>query len=339
MRYCLVDNIEQGEKLARPIFTSDGRVLLGEGVLLTVGLIARLHRMGVQAVYIQDDRYKDISVEEIVSEETRRETVSRLSESFQYIQDDTKGFQLKTVSKQASSIVDEIMLNKDVLVNLSDIRTKDNCVYYHSVTVCIMAIVIGIKLGLDRGKLRDLAIGALFHDIGKTLMGSNDHTWKGFNAIRQNPEFSRLSAVVALQHHENIDGSGYPRQIRGEEIHIFSKIVAVVNYYDNLVSPREETKGLYPYEACERVMALTNKMFEHEIVWTFLRSIAFYPTGCQVKLTTGETGMVYAQNHGLPQRPVIRVFKSVGKEADDYETKEVDLAKETTIFIKEIIAK
>ncbi|PLR77561.1 metal-dependent phosphohydrolase [Bacillus sp. V3-13] len=345
MKYMPIDQVVQGEYLAKPIFASDGRALLEENVLLTFGLLSRLRQMGITALYIKDSSNPEIMIDEedVISQETKREAASLLSTLYQYVQSGEKDFKLKAVSKVASSIIDEITLRKEVLAHLNDIRTKDNALFLHSFNVCVLSVLVGLKMGLDRSKLRDLSVGALLHDIGKTTPDQpgysskeNDHTWKGFNLLRKNPEVSKLSAVVALQHHEHPDGSGYPRSLTEGDIHLFSKIVAVTNDYDNMIYGATGDKPLFPYEACEKIMALTNLHYDHETVWNFLRSVAFYPNGSHVKLTTGETGVVVSQNRGLPQRPIVKVFKS-SFHIDDSEVKEVNLAKETTVFIDKMI--
>ncbi len=354
MKYTSIDRIQQGEKLGKHIFASDGRVLLNEGVPLTIGLISKLRRMGVNAVYLKDDRLSDVTIEEVVSDKTKHEAIVTLSDAFQFIQSG-KNFDTQEVGNTASKLIDEILQNKDVLVNLTDIRTNDNELFVHSVNVCIISIIVAIQLGLDPKRMQELAIGALMHDLGKILPDRkeaettkvsleddeflDDHTWKGFNYLRKVKDVSTLSAHVALTHHEYVDGTGFPRKLKADEIHFLSKIVAVANHYDNLISSLNGGSGLRPHEACERVLGLTNIYFDHNVVWKFLRSIAFYPTGSQVKLTTGETGVVVAQHRGLPQRPIVRTFKidqhTYG--GDDFEVKEVDLAKETTIFIESIV--
>lgn len=348
MKYTFIDNVQQGEQLGKHIYASDGRILLHEGVKLTVGLISKLRHMGVHFIYIKDERLEDIEIEEVVSETTRREAMTTLTESYKYIQN-RREVDSKQVNKSVNKIIDEILSNQQILLSLTDIRTEDNRIFVHSINVCIISTVIGIKIGLDREKINELAIGALLHDVGKTIPNDptakktkadgdhNDHTWKGFNALRSIKEISTLSAHIALTHHEHVDGSGFPRGLADRDIHLLSKIVAVANHYDNLISPFDGSKGMHPYEACEHIMGLTNVQFSHPVVWRFLRSIAFYPTGSQVRLSTGETGVVVRQHEGLPQRPVVRVFDLIG-ERDDYEIKEIDLAKEMTVFIKEVIS-
>ncbi|MCM3759260.1 HD domain-containing protein [Alkalihalobacillus oceani] len=345
MKYTLIDHVQHGERLAKHIFASDGRVLLQEDVQLTVGILSRLRRMGVKAIYIKDERVNDIKVEEVVSEKVKRETISTLQDSFQLVQTG-KNIDFQAVRKVISTIIDEVLQNQQTLFALMDIRTEDNELYVHSVNVCILSTIVGIKMGLDRTKLQELAIGALLHDIGKVVDDApgqlepmkNDHTWKGFNLLRKNKEISTLSSHIALTHHENMDGTGYPRKLKDEEIHVLSKIVAVTNTYDRLLSPKDGGKGMFPYEACEYLLGLTNIQFSHEVMWRFLRAVAFYPTGSQVKLSTKETGIVVDQNPGLPQRPIIRVFHMVGSASEDFDVKHIDLAKETTVFIEEVLS-
>ncbi len=344
MRYTLIDNVQQGERLGKHIFASDGRVLLQKGAQLTIGILSRLRHMGVQAIYIIDERVEDIEIEEVVSESVKRETIATLKDSFHFVQSG-KNLDFQSIQKSIKSIVDEVLMNHQILLSLTDIRTEDNDLYIHSVNVCIISTILGVKVGLDRTKLQELAVGALLHDIGKIIPSSNsevekmedDHTWKGFNTLRKNKEISTLSAHIALTHHEHIDGTGYPRQLKDEEIHYLSKVVAIANVYDRLISTGLNDRSLYPHEACEYLLGLTNIQFSHPVMWRFLRAVAFYPTGSQVKLSTNETGIVVGQHSGLPQRPIIRVFQVTGSESEDYEVKHVDLAKETTIFIDKIL--
>ncbi|MFB5660769.1 HD-GYP domain-containing protein [Alteribacillus sp. HJP-4] len=341
MRYALSKNIQQGDKLAKSIYATDGRILLKSGVPLTVGLISRLHHMGVHAVYLENETVTDIHIEEVVSDKTKKAAVAALAESFRYVQNGGD-LEVKSINQSIRAILEEVMLNQNILLNLTDIRTNDSELYHHSVDVCIMAVLTGAKLGLDQTKLHELGVGALLHDVGKILpkteQEENDHhTWRGFEFLRRNKEISTLSAHIALAHHEFLDGSGKPRGLNAKEIHLLSKITAVVNYYDNLISGKAAgSEALQPYQACEHIMALSNRRLAHQVVWIFLRTVAFYPTGAQVQLTTGDSGIIIRQHTGLPQRPVVRVFRSF-KSPGEYDMVDVDLAEKRTTFIKEIL--
>ncbi|MBN6186803.1 HD domain-containing protein [Aneurinibacillus sp. BA2021] len=353
MRHVSLEYLEAGQTLAKSIYASDGRTLLNKGVLLTPGMVNKLHRIGVTMVYIQDSRFEDVQIDDAVSEETRRETIARVADVMECVQEG-KDFDTAAVSKTMGKIIDELLMQKDVLLNLDDIRTKDNHLFIHSLNVCIMSAVIGINLGYNVTKLKELALGALLHDIGKVITGADDplkrytqesdhHAWVGFNVLRKRHELSLASAHVSLQHHEHVDGTGEPRRLKGEEIHEYAKIVAVTNFYDNLISPFTPEPTMLPYQASEYLMGLAGKKFDHNIVIRFLRSIALYPTGSSVQLSTGEIGVVVSQHKGLPSRPVVRIFKETHtsiRDKFDYEhteVTEVDMAKATTLFIDSII--
>lgn len=339
MRYASIESVQQNEKLGKNIYAEDGRILLSKGATFTVGLISRLKKMGVESVYLIDDEGIIDDAEDSFDEKTKREVMASLSVSFDYIQSG-KDFNPKRIGMSVQKIMTEVMNAKNVLLHLSDIRTKGNQLFIHSTHVAIISILIGVKLGYGPKDLQDLGAGALLHDIGKsspvTKGEEKHHTWRGFNILRQNRELSTLVAHVAFQHHERLDGSGVPRGITQEKLHPYGKIVSVANDYDNMVAPVDGSKPLLPYEACEKILSYTGTWYEHDIVWQFLRSIAIYPNGTNVKLSNGHYGTITAQNKGLPQRPVVRSFTN-NDLMNDYDVEVIDLAKETTIFIVKMV--
>lgn len=342
MRYVHVDNVEQGQLLGKTIFSANGSILLSEGVQLTVYMISTLKRIGVTMLYIKDPLFEDIEIVDIVSEETKRAVIQRMGDTFDSIRSG-KDFNTKNINGSVDNLLDEIMRNKEVLVQLSDIRTKDNEMYVHALNVSMMSVMIGIQMGLPMTQLRELAIGAMLHDIGKVEKITNDeadiklhHTWRGFEVLKNKRELSLLIAHVAFQHHEHVDGSGLPRRVKGDQIHLYAKITAVANTYDNLLFDLSLGRRMLPHEACEHMTALAGTQLDRDIVIHFLRTVSVYPTGASVRLSTRETGVVVGQHRGLPGRPIVRVVKS--EAGAELEIKEVDLAKQTTVFIDHVLA-
>lgn len=340
MRYISMDAVEPGQLLGRTIFSANGQVLLSENVQLTVYMINTLRRIGVTMLYIKDELYSDIEITDMVSEETKQQVVHKMAELFESLRSG-KSFDPRSISVSIDSLLDEIMLNKDVLIQLTDIRTEDNDQYVHALNVCMMSVLIGMNLGLTPSQLKDLAIGALLHDVGKVGLelasegtGRHHHTWRGFESLKH--DFSLLVAHVAFQHHEMIDGSGVPRGLDAEGIHLYAKIVAVANSYDNLLFNRDKDKRMLPHDACEHIMALAGVKLDHEIVIHFLKTVSVYPTGISVRLSTKEIGVVVGQHRGLPSRPIVRIAS--GGDMGDLQVKEIDLAKHTTIFIEQVLA-
>ncbi|WP_240417923.1 HD-GYP domain-containing protein [Paenibacillus periandrae] len=342
MRYVHIDNVEPGEYLGRTIFSGNGAVLLSDGVQLTVYMINTLNRIGVTMIYIKDPLFEDIEIIDIVSEETKRAVMQRMGQTFDSIRSG-KDFNTRNMNVSIDNLLDEIMKNKDVLVQLSDIRTKDNEMYVHALNVSMMSALIGIQMEMPMNQLRELVIGAMLHDIGKVELITDDtsedlkkhHTWRGFELLKNKRELSLLIAHVAFQHHEKMNGSGLPREMQGDQIHLYARIVAVANTYDNLLFDLSLGRRMMPHEACEHMMVLAGEELDREIVIQFLRTISVYPTGTSVKLSSKETGVVVGQHRGLPGRPVVRVVKS--ESGTDLEVVEVDLAKHTTVFIDSVL--
>ncbi|MFB9328492.1 HD-GYP domain-containing protein [Paenibacillus aurantiacus] len=342
MRYISIEQVEPGQYLGKTVYSANGTVMLSAGVQLTVFMINTLNRIGVTMIYIQDPTLVDVETEDVLSERTKQAVIREMNDTFEAVRSG-KEWSTKKIGASVSQIMEDVMNNKEVLVQLTDIRTKDNARYVHSLNVCMMSTLIGMNMGLNALQLKDLAIGALLHDVGKTLPGAKSdpaldlkqhHTWRGYELLKSKHEFNLLIAHVALQHHERLDGKGIPRGLTAPDIHLYAKIVAVANLYDNLINVYDG-EGLLPHDACEKLMSLSGEALDRDVLIQFTRIVSVYPNGMAVRLSTKETGVVVRQHRGLPGRPVIRVAKG---EKDEMEVKEIDLAVHTTVFIEAVLA-
>ncbi len=352
MRQVGIDSLKISDVLAKTIYSSKGRVLLGRGVRLTPLYIGKLRDMGISIVYIEDDRFNDIVIDDVISEEHRREAMQLIESCTQAVRlgRDFDGFQLKSF---VGKVVEEILFQKDILVSMMDMRSRDNYAFSHSVNVCVMAIVMGKAMLFDREKLETLAIGALLHDIGKIHFDEaflqntesftptdvelmKTHTTLGFEDLRKKREFNLAIAHIAFQHHECADGTGFPRGLKKGEIHPLAEIVSLVDLYDRLISDHSGIMRVMPHVACEILMGHASKSFPLELVRTFLKNVAVYPTGVMVKLNNGEIGVVVDQNLSMPTRPIVRVFEEelgLGKG----KAKEYNMINTRTLFIDEVM--
>lgn len=352
MRQVNVNSLKLGDVLGKTIYSSNGRVLLGKGVKLTPLYISKMRDMGITIVYIEDDRFDDVVPEDVIDEENRREAMEIIEQASQAVRlgKNIDDFHLRNM---VSKIVEQILFKKDILVNMMDIRSKDNHTFAHSVNVCVLSTVLGKVMLLDKERLETLAIGALLHDIGKVHLPQNilenysnltteeeedlkTHTTLGFEELRKRKELNLVVAHIAFQHHEHIDGSGYPRQLKGDEIHPLAEIVSIADLYDKLTSDHSGLKRVMPHEACEVLMGMVGKAFSLEPVRLFLRNIAAYPTGSTVRLNTGEIGVVVDQNPSIPARPVVRVFNDMNFEVG--QGKEYNMVENRTVFITEVLS-
>lgn len=351
MRKVSVERLREGDILAKEIYSSNGKILLGKGINLKPQYIARLRDLGIHDIYIDDDLTHDIIINDVISDEHRYEAMAALEKSCKYIQNDQDNeINLKD---SISNIVQDILFQKEIMLSLMDMRSVDNRVYAHSVNVCVLSTVLGKGLGLGVDKLNELALGALLHDVGivnlpKEVINKRGplteeekelyctHTKQGFDLIRKKTGSSIICAHIAYQHHEWTNGKGYPRQLKGRAIHPLAEIVAVADFYDCLVHGSPSVPRVLPHVACEILMANTEIRFRQELIHTFLQYIAAYPNGYTVKLNNGETGVIVGQNKGLPTRPIVRVFDGEIN-LKQVRVLEYDLVHERTLFIDYII--
>lgn len=307
---------------------------MGAGVQLTSFLLKRLQGMGITSVYIEDGRTEGIIVEDVISQRTRQEALNLVHGTLQDIvaaEKFPKQFQRPLVGRKVRDMFDTILhemrSNKNFTLNLANIYTTDGFLYHHSVNVAIMSLSIGMAYGLTDKQLIELGVGTLLHDVGKLKIPPEilnkpgrltneefeiikQHSMWGYQMLNSQDDISSVVAHIALEHHEKVDGTGYPRGLTGREMHTYAKITSVADVYEALTANRCYRQGHLPDHALELLMGSCGSHFDYEIVQLFLRTIAIYPTGMTVTLSTGETAVVAENNPHHPQRPVIRIIKN-----------------------------
>jgi len=351
MRRILLDNVTSGMKLAKPLYSADGKVLLNAGLELKERYIGRLRDLDVTYVYIEDDLTADIDVPDVVSEKARVEAVASAKQVMDQVKLGRK-VDASQAKKIANTLVDELSRNHGMLVNFVDMRTRADYLFNHSVSVCILATMTGISLGFDELRLRDLGVGALLHDVGKLMVpqeivGKTDrlslseleeirkHAEYGFDILRKNPDVSLMSAHCAYQHHERYDGSGYPRQLAGGGIHQFAHIVALADVYDALTSDVTYRKAVPVYEALAIITKAAGTYFDPELVEHFVANIAPYPIGSVVRLSNNHIGVVVDISHECKTKPVVRVIADEQKRRMN-KIVEIDLSKNSRLYIADV---
>ncbi|MDH7577685.1 MAG: HD-GYP domain-containing protein [Bacillota bacterium] len=348
-----LENIRPGMILARDICSAEGKVLLAAGVKLEERYLARLKELGIPSVYIYDRLTEGIEIIDVVSAETRLQALATIKNLFQEARE-ARRLNIDGARKTVDNIISEILYNKNALINLAEVRAYDDYTFAHSVNVCVLSIVTAISLNFNQDQLCELGIGALLHDIGKTRIDRSllnkieplsvgefevikKHSTEGFEILRQYRELSLLAAHVAFQHHERFDGSGYPRGLQENQIHIYAAIAAVADVFDALTSDRVYCRGFLPHEALDLITTQAKVLFDPAVVAAFLENIAPYPVTTMVQLNTGEIGIVADVNRGRQHRPVVRIlFDANLREIRDFH--EIDLAKHENIFISRLLA-
>ena len=358
MRLKSIRNCRPGDILARSIYTETGMVLVGAGVVLTERMIARLKKKNITSLYIEDERTNDIMVDTIISEETRREAMTLIHETFRAAEgaspkkwqhvfsDKLLGSQLRQVM---TAIAGELKNSRSAMNLMADACAYDNYIFTHSFNVALYSSAIALKTGFSEKEIVEIGIGGLLHDIGKTCVPDEilrkpgkltaeefalmkKHAEQGFEILRKQDDISLLIAHCAYQHHERWDGSGYPRALKAEEIHPFARLMAVADVFDALTTHRVYRPSVLPHEAMEILYSGSNTMFDPTYVIAMRDTIALYPIGLSVTLNTGEAGVVAEANAGLPSRPTIRILTDEnGRQVD--KPYEYDLSKRLDLMI------
>ncbi|HOV42638.1 MAG TPA: HD-GYP domain-containing protein [Syntrophothermus lipocalidus] len=353
MRRVAVELLEPGMIVARSIFDSEGNCLLGAGVTLTDYYIQRLKELGIVSIYVEDDLFDSLGeIKEPISEQTRLETIKEVRKNFQALEANRR-INTRHVKKMVDTILDELMSNREVLINLSDIRTYDDYTFSHSCNVCVLSLLTGITLGYNELKLKELGIGALLHDIGKIRVSKEllnkrgeltkneyaeikKHAAYGFDILRTYEDIPLLSAHIAFQHHERWDGKGYPRGLNQEQIHEYARIVAVADVYDALLADRPYRSAYSINQAVAILNHMSGLYFEPRILAALVSNVAVYPIGSVVMLNTGEIGVVVDVNRNAPTRPVVRVVldRRLLRLKNPHE---VDLSNLSTVYIARVL--
>jgi len=352
MRRILLDNITSGMKLAKPLYTAEGMVLLNAGIELSERFIKRLKELDVTYVYVEDELTQDIDIPDVISEKTRVEAVTNAKKVMDQIRLG-KGIDAGQAKKITNTLVDELCQNQGVMANFIDMRTRSDYLFAHSVNVCVLSVMTGISLGYDELRLQDLGVGALLHDVGKILISPEilnktdrltpeegeevkKHPGLGFELLRKNPEISLVSAHCAFQHHERFDGTGYPRGLKNSEIHQYAQIVAIADVYDALTSDAAYRRAMPVYEAVSIIAKSGGVYFDNDLVNAFVDNIAVYPIGSVVRLNNNQIGVVVDISRECKSRPVVRVILNENKQ-NITGVVEIDLSKNSRLYIADVV--
>lgn len=316
MRYVPLQEAKKGMRLAQDMYDSKGRTLIGINALLTAHYIEKLEQYGFDGVYIKDEMSKDIEIEPIISPQLRQKGISCIRKL------DIDGCQ-----QVAKHIVEEILGKGTISLDMTDLRSYDDYTYAHSVNVAVISCIIGIGFILQEEKLVQLVSAALLHDLGKMTISPEIINKPGrltpeeFQEIKKHPTFSYemiserwdLSAQVknaVLLHHENVDGTGYPKGIRGEDQTLMTKIIHVADVYDALTSKRPYKDPYSPGEAMEYMMGACGSMFDTHAVAKLMECVPLYPKGTDVILSDGRKGIIYENSGAYNLRPIVKLYEN-----------------------------
>ena len=339
--------LKEGMRMGQSITDRLNRVLIARGSILNDYLIQSLKKLNISGVYIQEGEDIDIPLEEKlptailyaieknkvpdpakvhISESVKE----RVAEGVRYLYNNSSVEEFAETSDQITrDLMQAIDENDALAVDISTLKTSDEYTFKHSVDVATISMIIARKQRLPERDVYNIGIAGLLHDMGKSKIpleilnkpGRLDdsefkimkqHSMLGFEILREKNTFPNTVSLAVLQHHEKMNGTGYPFGYTADKILPYAKIMSiadvydalVTDVYDALVTERPYKKGFSQRDAVEIIMSMTAEL-DITAMRSFLDSVILYPVGTNVELSNGDIAQVVRNNREVILRPVV----------------------------------
>lgn len=337
-KYMRTRELKPGMKLDQTIVDRLGRNLVTRGAPLDEYMIDGLLKLNIMSVYIQDGEYEPLD-EELISPKIRQKIDSlrtadrskvtlshsvkkRVAEGIQFIYSNTES---EDMVNAANSITNDLLAaidsNDAIAIDISALKTSDEYTFKHSVDVATIAMVVAKQQGFSKNEIREIGLSGLLHDIGKTKVPleilnkpekltpeefaiMKQHSVFGYEMMKDRPDFTPAISLGILQHHEKMNGQGYPLGCTGDKISPYARILTVADIYDALVTERPYKTAYSQHDAVELIMSMTAEL-DMVALKSFLESMILYPVDTIVELSNGEKAKVVKNNPHYILRPTV----------------------------------
>ena len=332
-------------KIDQAIVDQTGRHLIKRGARLDDFQIEYLQGQGIGGIYIVEGELDPedqaaIKIPEHTKKVIERERVEdrskvtlsesvkkRVGEGVQYLfaNPESEGF-AEATENISNELMNTILSDDAVAVDINMLKVSDEYTFRHSVDVATIAMIVGKKYGLNQDEIHDLGTAGLLHDVGKSKIPNGIlnkpsqltdeefeqmkmHSTYGYRILQEKETFSKGIMLGVLQHHEKVRGDGYPIGLKGDQIHIYAKIISVADIYDALVTDRPYKKAFSKRTAMEMVLA-TSQDLDVDVIKSFMGSVILFPVDAIVELSNGEKAKVVKNDPEYPMRPTVVSIES-----------------------------
>ena len=331
--------LKEGMRIDQAIVDGTGRALIEKGAYLDDFQIAYLKTKGIASIFIAEGEVDPDELELQIPQYTRDliekakvpdKPKVKLSESVKkqvcegvqnlFADPSSENFTDNSVNI-ANHLTESVLSDDAVAVDLGMLKVSDEYTFKHSVDVAGMSVVIGKNMGLPIDALKELCVAGLLHDVGKAKIPAevlnkpgklNDdefalmkqHSLFGFQILKEKKRFSENIMLGVLQHHEKMNGHGYPQGVDRSRIHKYAKIISVADVFDALVTKRPYKDPFSKNVATEMVMGMSQEL-DIDMMKIFLHTVILYPVDSIVTLSNGELAKVVENNPDYPLRPKV----------------------------------
>lgn len=350
MRAIPTQNVVEGSVLGENLYTSEGKILIKKGTNLTPSLVEKIETNQIFTVYI-DDIHSDIEVNRLLDQAFRVRGSLFIKTLFETAAKGESIFDIHhKLITYAEDVLYEIRSYKKIQIEYIDIKNVKSYIYSSALNVALISALISWELGYGSDIVKQIFLGAIYHDIGIALIPKHIisksteltleekrmilmHPKTGHDFLKEQPYISAYVKSIVLQHHEHIDGSGYPNRKTEENINRIAQIIGIADIYDAMTSDRPYRRAVSPKEAIEYIVAIKGKVFFKDIAEAFIGRIAPYPRGTHVILSDGRTAVVEEINDRWPLRPIIKV---INKSDEGYDYEYIELMRRQNLLISNV---
>ncbi len=343
-KYISTRAIKNGMVIDQAIVDRTGRILIARKTILDDFLIEALRKMAISGIYIregEEDPEEDVieaspeveeKIEKLKVADRARVNLSesvkkRVTEGVKYLYSDTASADLTdTAARVTGNLMDSIMENDAVALNIDVLKVSDEYTFKHSVDVSTISMLIAKKSGFPEMDIQRIGMAGLLHDLGKSKVPNEvlnkagklteeefaimkKHSLYGYQILKERKDIPQEVLMGVLQHHEKINGKGYPMGVSAEQISEYAKILSIADIYDALVTERPYKKAFSQQDAIEMIMAMTDEL-DITYMRNFLAIMILYPVDSVVTLSNGERARVVKNNPQYPLRPTVVSIKT-----------------------------
>ena len=307
-------------------------VLIRRGVLTVKVDLARSKLPGIAQVISPSPAHSAGSVRPAGSGEGRELKIRRLYQEARELQGKFirhlkagEPIDITPLAAVAEEMVDTMFTHGDAMLCLARIRAKDAYLMEHSMNVAILLANFGRYLGLERSVLKELTLGGLLHDVGKIMTPDEvlnkpgkltdeefgvmrQHVVHSYDILSNTAGITPTMLEVAANHHERLDGTGYPQRLKGDQLSLYTRMSGIVDVYDAVTADRVYKQGMQPTQAFRVLLKGINQHFDAELVTKFIKCMGVYPVGTLVQLSNQRLAVVMQRNEQQPLKPVVKVI-------------------------------